>query len=226
MTTGPIKIVLADDHWLMRDEMRRILERQSDLAVVGEAENGEQALALAKSLEPDIILLDVRMPKLSGVEVLRELAESAVNTKVIILTAYDDDDYILALMGAGARGYLLKTVRAGELIDAIKRVHAGETVLDPEVSAKLALFWSREHQPSGKDESLSSREAEIIRLVATGLRNRAIAETLHISERTVEGHMNSIFNKLGVSSRVEAVLYALSRHLVVLGNENPDAASR
>lgn len=220
MITGPIRIVLADDHWLMRDEMRRILERQPDLAIVGEAENGEEALKLVKELEPDIILLDVRMPKLSGVEVLRELNQTALNTRVIILTAYDDDDYILALMEAGARGYLLKTVRAGELIDAIKRVHAGETVLHPEVSAKLAGFWSREHQPNGKDESLSSREEEIIRLVATGLRNRVIAETLHISERTVEGHMNSIFNKLGVSSRVEAVLYALSRHLVVLGNEN------
>lgn len=215
----PIRIVLADDHWLMRDEMRRILEQQPDMSLVGEAEDGQQALELAERLQPDIVILDIRMPKISGIEVLRQMKERSPKSKALMLTAYDDDDYILALMEAGAFGYLLKTARADELLDAIRRVNAGEVVLYPAIAVKVARFWARNKESTGPVEQLSPRELEVIQLAAKGLRNRAIAEKLNISNRTVEGHLNSIFSKLGVSSRVEAVLYALSQHLVTIGEE-------
>lgn len=216
----PIRIVLADDHWLMRDEMRRILERQPDLKVVGEAEDGQQALELVERLQPDIVILDIRMPKLNGIEVVRYMKEHAPNIKALMLTAYDDDDYVLALMEAGAQGYLLKTAKADELVDAVRRVISGEIVLHPAIAVKVARFWARNKELTGPIEQLSSREREVIQLAAKGLRNRAIAEKLNISNRTVEGHLNSIFSKLGVSSRVEAVLYALSQHLVSLEGED------
>lgn len=218
----PTRIVLADDHWLMRDETRRILEQCLDLKVVGEAEDGPQALELAEHLQPDIIVLDIRMPKLNGIEVVRQMKERSPRTKVLILTAYDDDDYILAVMAAGALGYLLKTARANELIDAVRRVHQGEPVLHPAIAAKVARLWARNRDSTGQEFSqpLSSREREVMQLAAKGLRNKAIADKLNISTRTVEGHFNSIFNKLGVSSRLEAVLYAISRHLVTLEEED------
>lgn len=213
-----IQIVLADDHWLMRDETRRILEQSPNLKVVGEAEDGQQALELVERLQPDIAILDIRMPKLSGIEVVRQMKERAPNTKALMLTAYDDDDYILALMEAGALGYLLKTTRGNELIDAVQRVYLGEPVLQPAIAAKVARLWVRNRDSTTQKlaEQLTPRELEVLQLAAKGFRNRAIADQLNISSRTVETHFNSIFNKLGVSSRVEAVLYALSRQIATL----------
>ena len=218
----PIRIVLADDHWLMRDETRRILEQYPDLRVVGEAEDGQQALEQIEHLQPDIAILDIRMPKLSGIEVVRKMKERSPATKALILTAYDDDEYILALMEAGALGYLLKTTRANELIDAVQRVHLGEAVLHPAIAVKVARLWRRQQDATGREpsEQLSPRELEVMQLAAKGLRNKAIADKLNISGRTVEGHFNSIFAKFGVSSRIEAVLYALSRHVVTLEEED------
>ncbi len=218
----PIRIVLADDHWLMRDETRRVLEQSPDLKVVGEAEDGQQALELVQQLQPDVLVLDIRMPKLNGIEVLQQLKEASPKTKTLILTAFDDDDYILALMAAGALGYLLKTARADELIDAVKRVHQDEPVLHPIIAAKVARLWARNRESTGQESSepLSPREREILQLATMGLRNKAIADKLNISNRTVEGHFNNIFNKFGVSSRVEAVLYAISHHIVTLKKEN------
>ncbi len=214
----PIRIVLADDHWLMRDETRRILEQHPNLKVVGEAEDGQQALELLERLQPDVIILDIRMPRLNGIEVVQRMKEHSPDTKALMLTAYDDDDYILALMKAGALGYLLKTARQNELIDAVQRVHLGEPVLHPAIAVKVARLWVQNRDPTGlkPTSQLSPRELEVIQLAAKGLRNKAIADQLNISARTVEGHFNSIFTKLNVSSRVEAILYALSRHVVTL----------
>ncbi len=217
----PIRIVLAEDHSLVREGTRRILEQYPDLTVVGEAEDGQQALELVERLRPDVAILDIRMPKLNGIEVVRRMKEYSPNTKTLILTAYDDDDYILALMEAGASGYLLKMARASELVDAVQRVSLGDSVLHPAIAAKVARLWAR-HGISAKQraaEQLSPRELEVLELAAKGLRNKAIADKLSISVRTVEGHFNSIFAKLGVSSRIEAVLYALSRHVVTLDEE-------
>lgn len=218
----PIRIVVADDHWLMRDGTCHILEQCPDLRVVGDAEDGQHALELVERLQPDIAILDIRMPKLNGIEVVRRMKERSPDTKALMLTAYDDDDYIVALMEAGALGYLLKTARPSELIDAVQRVHQGEPVLHPSIAVKVARFWARLRDSTGQDisEQLSPREREVLQLAANGLRNKAIADNLSISVRTVEGHFHSIFAKLSVSSRIEAVLCALSRHIVTLEEED------
>ncbi|MBM2825487.1 MAG: LuxR family transcriptional regulator [Dehalococcoidales bacterium] len=216
-----IRVILADDHWLVREGTRHILEQCSNLKIVGDAEDGQQALELIERLQPDVAILDIRMPKLNGIEVVQQMKKQASNTRALVLTAFDDDDYILALMAAGADGYLLKTARPSELIDAIERVHLGESVLHPAIATKVARLWVRLREVTGdRPIQLSSREREILQLAANGLRNRVIADKLSISVRTVEGHFNSIFAKFGVSSRIEAVLFAISRHLVDLGEEN------
>lgn len=214
----PIRIVLAEDHSLMREGTLRILEQYPDLTVVGEAGDGQQALELIESLRPDVAIIDIRMPKLSGIEVVRRMKSCCPDTKALMLTAYDDDDYILALIGAGASGYLLKTAHEGELIDSIRSVNSGETVLHPAIAAKMAHLWAHAGTSAKREaaEQISSRELEVLELAARGHRNKAIAEKLCISVRTVEGHFTSIFIKLGVSSRIDAVLYAVSRHLVTL----------
>jgi DNA-binding NarL/FixJ family response regulator len=217
----PIRIVLADDHWLMREGTRHILEQCPDLKVVGDAEDGQHALELIERLKPDVVILDVRMPKLNGIEVVRQMKKQSPNTEALMLTAYDDDDYILALMSVGVLGYLLKTARPSELIDAVQRVHLGEPVLHPAIAMKVGRLWAllRDSTGRGLPGRLSSREREILQLAAEGLRNKAIADKLNISFRTVEGHFNNIFPKLGVSSRVEAVLYVLSHHIVMVEEE-------
>ncbi|MBI2848196.1 MAG: response regulator transcription factor [Chloroflexi bacterium] len=214
----PISIVLADDHWLMREGTRHILEQSADLKVVGDADDGQEALELIERLHPDVAILDIRMPKLTGIEVIRKMKELSPNTEAIVLTAYDDDEYILDLMAAGAQGYLLKTARPSELIDAVQRVHSGQAVLHPAIAGKVTRLWTRMRDQDFSDQ-LSPREMDVLRLAANGLRNKAIADKLNISVRTVERHFHGIFAKLGVSSRVEAVLNAISRHLVTPRDE-------
>lgn len=209
---GQIRIVLADDHVLVREGTKRILEQAADLSVIGEAGDGEQALVLIEELRPDVAILDIRMPKLSGIDVVRGMRERSPETRALMLTAYDDDEFIAAPMAAGAAGYLLKTARANELIDAVRRISAGEIVLHPAIAAKVASLWlcRSERRQGPQPEPLTPREREVLELAAAGLRNRIIAERLSISPRTVEGHFSCILAKLRVSSRLEAVLYAIS----------------
>lgn len=209
-------MLLADDHSLVRQGARRILEEHPDLCVVGEAEDGQQAVELLNRLNVDVVVLDIRMPKLSGVDVVRKINDSSPDTKILVLSAYADDEYILALMEAGVSGYLLKTAQGDELVDAVRGVADGKTVLHPDIAAKVARLWARRRTLSGRGASsqISNREMEVLRLAAKGLDAKAIASALGISVRTVDGHFASIFNKLGVSSRIQAVLYVLSRHLV------------
>lgn len=214
--TKAISIVLAEDHSLMREGTRHILEKYPDLKVVGEAGDGEQALELICHLQPDVAVLDIRLPKLNGIEVTRRINDFCSHTRVLILSAYDDDDYILAAMEAGATGYLLKTARVAELVDSIRSVHLDEPFLHPAIAAKVARLWAQRNISEKKPTELSPREVEMLELAAKGLRNKTIADQLNISVRTVEGHFNSIFTKLNVSSRTEAVLYAISNHLVTL----------
>ncbi len=224
----PIRIVLAEDHILVREGTRRILEQYPDLKVVGEAGDGEEALNLIRRLRPDVAILDIRMPKLNGIEIVRRMNnESDMETKALILSAYDDDDYIFAMMQAGASGYLLKTAQSNELAESIRAIHSGETVLQPAIASKVARLWGQ-HSVStsrGVVKKISIRELEILRLAAKGMRNKDIADNLSISVRTVEGHFNSIYAKMNVSSRIEAILYALSMGLVSLeekANQNLD----
>lgn len=216
-----IRVVLAEDHTLMREGVRRILEQYHDVVVVGEAEDGERALEQISYHRPDVAVLDIRMPKLNGIEVVRQMKDHSPNTKALMLTAYDDNDYVLALMGVGASGYILKTAKPDDLAAAVRGVHSGEVILDPRIAGKVAHLWAQAAVPARKEsaEQLSPRELEVLELAANGLRNRAIADTLSISVRTVEGHFGNILGKLGFSSRTEAILYAVSQDLITLNKE-------
>ncbi|MBI4213878.1 MAG: response regulator transcription factor [Chloroflexi bacterium] len=210
--TLPIRILLAEDHALVRTGTRRILEQHEDLRVVGEASDGRQVLELVDQLRPDVVLLDIGLPGLSGLEVARALREKQTSSRVLVLTAHDDDDYVIAMLDAGAMGYFLKTAEADDLVEAIRAVHRAEAVLHPAITAKLGRLWRRRGQAHREPgQLLSPREREVLELAARGYRNQAIAGHLFISIRTVEGHFNSILSKLGASTRVEAVLFAVAR---------------
>ncbi len=210
-----ITIVIAEDHALVREGTRQIIEQHADLRVVGEADRGDRAVALVGELRPDVVLLDLRLPVLNGIEATSKITSSYPEVKVLMLSAYDDEDYILAALNAGAAGYLLKTAPGREVVEAVRAAYRGETVLQPAISRKLAQYWQRFNAPGGSAR-LSPRELEVLRLLARGAPNKEIAATLGISLRTVEGHLGNIFGKLGVFSRTEAVLYAVNHHLLAL----------
>ena len=212
----PIRIILADDHVMMRQGTAELLRREPDLDVVGEAGDGQEAIELARRLTPDIVVMDVRMPVLSGIEATRQIRETLPEVQVLVLTAHDDDQYIFSLLQAGASGYLLKSAPVSELVKAIHLVQAGESPLHPSIARKVVVRMSGEQagslkavEPSSKVEALTPRELEVLQLLVQGMNNRAIAEALFISDRTVQAHLTSIFAKLQVSSRLEAVLTAI-----------------
>lgn len=207
MSASPIRVLLADDHPAVRAGIRQFLERDPTIEVVAEAGNGEEALAQIARHRPDVVILDLRMPGLSGLEVLRRLRAEHPEVRVLVLTAYDDDPYIFAALRAGARGYLLKTAGPEELIRGIHMVYAGRSVLDPTVAERLVEELGG--PTGGEPERLTERELEVLRLAARGLTNRAIGFRLGISERTVHSHLINIFAKLGVNTRTEAVLKAI-----------------
>ena len=207
-----ITIILCEDHLITRQGIRRLLEDEKGLTIIGEASNGEEVVEMVTELKPDVVVMDIAMPKLNGIEATRQIKLIYPRTGILILSAYDDDEYVFALLKAGAAGYLLKSVGGDELVRAIKAIHNGEPVLDPGIAKKVLNFFKLpEKVPAMEPDSgqLTERELDIIKLAARGLTNKDIAEKLHLSYRTVEGHMRDIFNKLGVGSRTEAVLYGL-----------------
>ena len=216
-----IRILIADDHAFVREGTRRILEQEPDLEVVAEAGDGEEAVRLACDLKPDVVLVDVAMPKLDGVEATRRIKAQCPAVAVLVLSAYDDDQFVFGLLEAGAAGYMLKSVRGQEIVDALRAVHAGESVLHPLVARKvLNRFAGVSGKPREKKslDLLTEREMEVLKLVTKGLSNKDIAEGLCLSVRTVQGHLANIFNKLRVSSRTEAVVHALREGWVTLGD--------
>jgi NarL family two-component system response regulator LiaR len=211
-----IKVMLVEDHVLVREGTREILDREEDLQVVAEAGDGEEAVRLAAEHRPDIIIMDIAMPKLNGIEATRQIKATNPATSILVLTAYDDDQYVFAFLEAGAAGYLLKDVSTGDLIQAIRAVHEGESVLHPAVARKVINYFARHPDERRADESdllnhLTEREMEVLKLAGRGMTNLEIARQLTISIRTVQVHLSNIFGKLGVGSRTEAVLYALRK---------------
>lgn len=214
-----IRILLAEDHKVVREGTRRLLESQEDFEVVGEASDGVEAVELAKKYKPQIIIMDVSMPRLNGIEATRQIKTLYPNMAILVLTGYDNDEYVFALLEAGAAGYLLKESSGEELIDAIRQVMAGEPVLHPKIMKKVL---NRLRSPSedlpvqSLGEVLSDREMEVLRLAAKGMSNMEIADSLTLSVRTVQTHLRSIFNKLGVGSRSEAIVYGLKKGWLTL----------
>jgi len=211
--------LIADDHAVVRVGTRRILEQEPDLEVVAEAGDGEEAVRQATSLKPDVAIIDVAMPKLDGIQATKQIKSVCPAIAVLILSAYDDDQFVFSLLEAGAAGYLLKSVRGSELVDAVRAVQAGESVLHPSIARKVLNRFARiSGEPKEKEptEVLSEREMDVLRLVTKGLSNKDIAEELCLSIRTVQGHLGNIFNKLQVGSRTEAVVRALKEGWVAL----------
>jgi len=206
-----IRVIIADDHAIVREGTRQLLEREQDMEVVGEAGDGDEAVTLATKLRPDVAIIDIAMPKLNGIEATKQIKALVPSTAVLILTVYDNEQYIFALLEAGAAGYLLKNVHGRELIEAVRAVHNGESVLHPVVASKVLKRFvpSADKAKESPPELLSEREREVLKLAAKGMSNREIADQLSLSVRTVQAHLAHIFNKLQVGSRTEAILYGL-----------------
>ena len=213
------RIIIADDHPLLRESLRQALSNQKDMEVIGEASDGEDAINLASELEPDIVVMDIMMPKLDGIEASRRIKKVDPSIAILVLTAYDDDNYVLGLLEAGAAGYVLKSARGEHIVEAIRSIRAGECVLHPKIIEKLlkrAMSKSPEISESSVNELLSERETEMLKLLATGMNNKQIAEKLCLSLRTVKAHMSNIFTKMNVASRSEALVESLKSGLITL----------
>ncbi len=208
-----IRVLLADDHPVVRQGLRAFLDVQDDIDVVGEAGDGEATLRMIGELEPDVVLLDLDMPKMGGLEVLRSLAAAGGGTRVIVLTSFKGEDEVLPAVEAGAAGYLLKDVHPFDLRDAIRRVNAGEDVLAPSVAGQVMRGYRRATAP-GPLDALTARELDVLELVARGRPNRRIGQELGIAEKTVKTHVSNVLAKLGVDDRTQAALVAVREGLV------------
>ncbi len=206
MNVKLVRVLIAEDHAVVREGTRSMLERDEHIEVVGEAVDGPSAVTMSAELSPDVLLLDMSLPGLNGIEVTRRVRQDPAGPQVLVLSAYDDTDYVTEALASGANGYLLKTAGSQEVIAAVFAVSSGDVVLHPAVAHKAL----GRQAGGGRSEGLSAREMEILRRAARGERTRQIAVALNVSSRTVESHFTNIFNKLGVSNRTEAVLHAVT----------------
>jgi len=217
----PIRVLLADDHAVVRKGIREFLEEDPEITVIAEASDGAEAVRLAAAHTPDVVVLDIQMPRITGLEATRQIKAARPGVRVLILTAYEDDPYVFALLRAGADGYLLKSADSDDLVRAVRAVAEGGKLLDPAVAAKVVAQMTTGKPAAAGDqvEPLSERELAVLRLAGQGLTNKAIGAALGLSDRTVQGHMANLYGKLGVASRTEAVTKALKLGWIVLGDE-------
>ena len=211
-----IKVMLADDHVLMREGIRQLLEFDGSIEVIGEASDGEECLQKLEKVKPDVLLLDINMPKLNGIEVLEEIKRKKINVKVLILTVHHEVDYLIRAVDIGVDGYILKDSESAELKKAIMTVLDGESYIQPKLIPMLNKRLITRDSDKEKLESLTGREKEVLIEVANGMFNKEIATSLHISERTVKNHISNIFKKLDVSDRTQAAVFAIKNDLVKL----------
>jgi len=206
-----IRVLVADDHEVVREGTLRMLEREIDIEIVGEAANGRETVRLVQELEPDVVVLDVRMPDVNGIEATKQIKGDRPQVRVLIFTAHDDDRYVFPLLDAGADGYVLKTTGQRDLIKAIRDVYRGQTALHPEIARRVVerLTQKDKYVGEGMVEALTEREMEVLEAVAKGWSNKDVSEALNISPHTVQVHLSNVFAKLGVKTRTEAVLYAI-----------------
>jgi DNA-binding NarL/FixJ family response regulator len=214
--TTKIRVVLADDHAMVRKGIREFLEEDSSIQVVAEARDGEEGVTLVARERPDVAVFDIQMPRLNGLDAARRVKTESPNTRVLMLTAYDDEPFIFAALQAGASGYLLKTASSDELCQAVRAIAAGESALSPSVAKKLVQRAAGQPTVPESIEALTDRELDVLRLAGKGLGNKQIGSTLSISDRTVQGHLANIYAKLHVSTRTEAVLTALREKWIAL----------
>jgi DNA-binding NarL/FixJ family response regulator len=219
--TGAIRVVLVDDHTILREGVRSLLDEESDIVVVGEADDGLEALEVVETLAPDVVIMDMVMPRMNGLEATREIKQRRPEVRVLILSMYDDDEYVQQIIQAGASGYVLKRVAAGELVHAIREVHKGSSFLQPTIAAKLIEDYVRRVRGETATEArgadpLTDRERQVLKLIAEGHTNQRIAELLHLSKKTVESHRANIMRKLDLHDVTELVKYALRTGLIQL----------
>lgn len=218
--TERIRVLIADDHALLREGLRRVLESEPDIEIVGEAADGADVIEKCRTLRPDVVLMDVSMPKVDGLEATRIICRELPETKVIVLTVHDDQAYVAQLIQAGAKGYLLKDVEPDSLAQALRRVQLGEPFLQPSLMARLIERLQEQaaaYEPASEREPhpvLTAREHEVLQLIVQGKTNREIADTLVISEKTVKNHVTNILKKLNLSDRTQAAVYAIRHKLV------------
>jgi DNA-binding NarL/FixJ family response regulator len=210
----PIRVLLGDDHTLVREGLRRYIESTDGIEVRGEASNGAEMVALAKETEPDIVVLDIRMPEMDGIEAARRISEQVPGTRVVMLTAYDDRHFVVEAVRAGAKGYVLKSKDAEHLLQSVRLVHDGHMVIDPELVVALADELAVAKDRDVGAETLTEREVEVLQLLAFGYTNRDIAGRLFISPDTVKTHLEHIYQKLGANDRTAAVAEAMRRRLI------------
>ena len=211
-----IRVLLADDHAVVRAGICQFLEQAPDIQVIAEAEDGERARSLIEELKPDVAVLDIQMPKATGIEVTRWVRANYREVGVLVLTAYDDDPYVMAVLQAGANGYVLKTAAPADIVQAVRDVNEGKSALDPRIAHKLMAHIARRDKPQAEYESLTERELEVLALAGKGFTNKAIGVQLGISDRTVQGHLAKTYGKLQANSRTEAVMRAVSLDLITV----------
>lgn len=210
-----IRILLADDHAILREATAELIENQPDMEVVAQAGSGEETMTRARELAPDVVIMDIAMPRGDGVQATRCILEKCPETKIMVLSAHQDVEYVLTMLEEGATSYLPKTVGLNELLEAIRKTHRGESVLPPSVASIVVRHLSG--QLEKEDKPLTPREVDVLSLVAQGLTNKHIAEQLHLSPRTIEAHLTHIYKKLGVNSRTEAAMLAQRKGWISIG---------